>query len=116
MDRKPRRQAPRLNLGITAEFVCLEGRQSVVLEDISATGAKFSFARHRPLSKGILRWLGYEVFGEIQWVRDGHCGILFDRPISAACLFATRTAAPGAIIQERANANSHARDFVRGCD
>lgn len=101
-------------LGIEAEFISLEGRHPVTLQDLSASGAKMQVARGRPTASGILRWMDLEVFGEIKWQRGEWCGIVFDRPISNACLVRTRRAAPGLLAAERRNATNHARDFVNG--
>lgn len=109
-----RRQFPRLMLGITAEFIGLEGRQRVMLQDLSATGAKIQLMRPDSGPRGILRWLDYEVFAEVKWRRSGWCGLIFDPPISNACLVRTRLAAPGLIAEEKRNRHSHARDFVGG--
>ncbi len=109
-----RRQNPRLMLGIEAEFISLEGREPVTLQDLSATGAKIQVQRGRPTRTGILRWMDVEVLGEIVWRRDDWCGVVFDRPISNACLVRTRTAAPGLLAEAQRNAFSHARDFVNG--
>jgi hypothetical protein len=109
-----RRQCPRLMLGIDAEIISVEGRQPVVLRDLSETGAKIQLTRKTPMSRGIMRWLRYEVFGEVVWQQDGWCGLLFDRPISPACLFDTRVAAPGLVHDERKEARRYAMAFVAG--
>lgn len=115
MDRtNHRREHPRLLLGIEAKVIGLDGPQSVILQDISATGAKVQLARAEPLSKGILSWWNYEVFADVVW-RDGYwCGLRFERPISNQCLVATRAAAPDLIHDAERNRNSHAEDFVNG--
>lgn len=115
MDRaNHRREKPRLNLGIEAKIMGLDGQQSVVLQDISASGAKVQLAKAEPLSKGILTWLTYEVYADVVW-RDGHwCGLKFDNLISNQCLVETRAAAPGLINDARRNKNRHAEDFVSG--
>lgn len=109
-----RRRNPRLMLGITAEFISLEGRQPVTLQDLSATGAKIQLGGLQPSKRGILRWMEFEVLAEVKWRREGWCGLIFDRPISNACLFQTRINAPGLIAEEQRNRHSHARDFVSG--
>lgn len=101
-------------LGIAAEFYALEGRHAVILQDLSATGARIELKGDRPSAQGFLRWMGYEVFADIRWRRGKWCGMAFDRPISNACLFATRTATPQHLAQDRENAAKHARDFVNG--
>lgn len=115
MDRSlHRRQSPRLSLGVEAEFICIGGRQQVLLQDISATGAKLERLHRQPTANGFLRWMDFEVFGDIQWRGAGRCGIVFDRPLSTACLIQTRSAAPGVLREQQRNANSHARYFVLG--
>lgn len=115
MDREPhRRRNPRLALGIDAEFICLDGRQPVLLQDISATGARIAFLHRQPTANGFLRWINYEVFGDIKWRGRDECGIVFDRPISNACLLQTRSATPNLLLQQRLDADRHARNFVLG--
>lgn len=114
MDRTTlRRATSRLLLGIDARFVSLEGTQLVVLQDISATGARIEIERS-PSSRGFLQWMGLEVFCEIQWRRGKECGLEFDRPISKECLFATRQAAPALISSKMNSQTQHAREFVAG--
>ena len=115
MDRTIHRRAhPRLNLGIEAKFISLDGPETVILQDLSATGAKIQLARDEPLSKGILVWMDYEVFGDILWRDAFLCGISFDRPISNSCLVATRAAAPGLIKDASLSTARYAKDFVSG--
>ncbi len=109
-----RRQNPRLLLGIEAEFICMNGRQPVVLQDISATGAKMEVTQRPPTARGFLRWMDFEVFGDVKWRGGNQCGIIFDRPISNACLVETRRSVPSVLMQQRRDADRHARDFVLG--
>ena len=115
MDRIPHRRAhPRLCLGIAAELIGLSGTQRVILQDLSATGAKVQLQSPKAISKGVLRWLNFEVFGDIAWQQDDWCGLNFDRPLSNGCLFDTRAAAPGLLAIARRNRFRHAEDFVKG--
>lgn len=99
---------------IEAQFLGLTGRQVVTLQDLSATGAKIRAEDFPDAKRGILSWMHFEVFGEIKWRRGAWVGMVFDRPISLACLLETRSAAPGLLAEERRNINRHARDFVDG--
>ena len=109
-----RRQHPRLRLGIEAQFIALDARRSVILQDLSVTGAQLYLPEAVPLSQGVLQWLGFETFGERAW-QDGHwCGLQFDEPLPRPILVATRLAAEQyRVSAERALRDSAAR-FVRG--
>ena len=115
MDRTtPRRQNSRLLLGIEAEFIGMDGPEAVMLQDLSATGAKLQFAQPHSHRQGFLRWMRYEVFGDIVWIKGAWCGIQFDRPISQACLLDTRSAAPGLIQDAKNSTYRDAEAFVKG--
>ena len=114
MQEKPRRITPRLRLSIPAEFIALGGRIPVVLYDLSATGAKILVPANEKLGQGFLRWMDYEVFAEPVWQEKRWCGIAFDRPISAGCLFATRTSAADVVKDAAGENQRHAAAFVKG--
>ena len=109
-----RREHARLRLGIEAELVGLNGRQAVVLQDLSATGAKVQLRNPARIDRGILSWFHFEVFGEVVWQRNGWCGMAFDRPLSDGCLFETRDAAPGLQAEARLSVARYAQEFVNG--
>lgn len=115
MDRiEHRRENARLRLGIEAEFISMDGRQAVLLQDLSATGAKVQFPSSHSFAQGILSWMRYEVFCDVMWIDGEWSGMQFEKPISRSCLLETRAAAPR-LVQDAANASHrHAEDFVSG--
>ena len=109
-----RRKKPRLRLGVKAEIITLDGREEVLLQDLSLTGAKFHRNGNRPFDKGLLRWMRYETYGEVVWQRGSWVGIQFDRPISKEVLLATRAATPRLVQEARSETERYARDIVLG--
>lgn len=114
MDCNHRRHSPRLNLGIDAELIGLNGRQTVTLQDLSATGAKLQLNQPDVISQGFLRWMSLEAFGDVVWQKEDWCGMAFDRPIDPAWLYETRRAAPGLLRDAERASYRYAEDFVRG--
>ena len=109
-----RRAKPRLNLGIEAKFIGFGPPLDILLQDISATGAKLYLNQPEKLKQGFLCWDAYEVFGDIVWQEHEWCGMQFERPVSPECLFATRQAAPTLMKAARNATRDHAADFVAG--
>jgi hypothetical protein len=60
----------------------------------------------------VLSWAQHEAFGKIVWVKDGLCGIAFDRPISAQSLVATRDS--DQLPSDRQIERDHVREWVEG--
>ena len=48
----------------------------------------------RKISGGLLRWLGFEAFGDPAWQIGDELALHFDEPIDAAWLIETRQRAP----------------------
>lgn len=113
-ERVIRRQHSRLRLGIDARFLGFDGLQSVVLHDLSKTGAKVLLEEARPVSQGVLSWMDFEVFGEVAWRRGRWCGIEFDEQVSEACLVRTRADAPALPAEARERLLNQAEEFVAG--
>lgn len=111
-----RRQHARLRLGIEASFLGFDGTQSVILYDLSATGAKVLLEHAQPVSKGILVWLNYEAFGDIAWRKGRWCGIRFDEAISDELLISTRALSPTLEHAAKEKLLSEAERFVTGED
>lgn len=89
--RTGRRGRSRLRVRLAARLETLSATTSVVLHDISLTGAKISApASLRTGQDCVLLWDGHEAFGRLVWARAGFCGIAFDRPIAPQVLIATR--------------------------
>ena len=113
-DLHERRDVPRLRLGIAAGFISHGGRQPVLLDDISQAGAHITLSRPETVSKGILQWLGFEVFAEVAWQDGEHCGLQFDKPLSPGTIVQTREAAPELHTDRSAELRKTAEAWVRG--
>lgn len=91
-----RRRAPRLRLAIDARLITTWGEYPVRLDNLSETGAHISRPQQDAFGRCVLKWLGFETWGEMVWVRGGYCGIHFDKPLPEDWVSATR-ATPAAL-------------------
>ena len=89
-----RRRAQRLRLAIEARLTTTFGDSRVRLENLSETGAHMTRPKEASTGQCLLRWLGFESFGEIVWLRGGYCGIRFDTPLPESWVMQTREHAP----------------------
>lgn len=109
-----RRENPRLRLNLPAQLTALAGHESVLLENISATGARV--ATGLQLRVGVscmLRVQGLELFGDVAWSRPDRCGLIFEEPLTEQQLLAMRQF-DATRPSMRSMQNVWARDFVRG--
>jgi hypothetical protein len=110
---QPRRAFSRLRLGIPARLLSLDGQQWVTLVDLSQSGARVVLDSTSRISGGLLRWLGFEAFGDPAWQVGEELALHFDEPIEPTWLFETRQRAPVELDHEL-HARDAARDFVSG--
>ena len=93
-----RRAAARRPIFVAGSAVTIHGSKSVVVEDVSTTGAK---VRGRDLpapGKQVLIWMeGLDVLGSVAWSRSGECGIRFDASLDAAALTCLEEQAVGTV-------------------
>ena len=95
IEHQPRRGYARLRLGVMARLLTLEGEQWVTLVDLSQSGARVVLGDAGKVhGGGLLRWLGYEAFGDPAWQCGDELALHFDEPIDAAWLLETRRRAP----------------------
>lgn len=114
VDHIPRRAHSRLRLGIPARLLTLEGQQWVTLVDLSQSGARIVLEASRYVgSGGLLRWLGYEAFGDAAWQCGEELALRFDEPVDPAWLIETRRRAP-AELDQNGHVRRAAREFVVG--
>ena len=85
-----RRRAPRLRLAIDARLITTHGEYLVRLDNLSATGAHISRPKQDEFTACVLKWLGFEAWGQMVWMRGGYCGVRFERPLPDAWVEATR--------------------------
>jgi hypothetical protein len=112
-EHQPRRAHPRLRLGISARLLCLDGQQWVTLVDLSQSGARVVLGNPAKVSGGLLRWLGFEAFGDTAWRIGDELALRFDEPIDAAWLIETRQRAP-LELDRNLHARRAAREWVGG--
>ena len=76
-----KRSSPRARIGLQATLETLESRRSVLLENISATGARIQLADPpRPGSDVIIQCGQIDVMARVTWASRDTCGIHFDDP------------------------------------
>lgn len=79
-----RRNNERRPIFIAGSAVSLHGSKSVIVEDLSAAGAKLRGRDLPPVGKQVLVWMeGLDVLGLVAWSRFGEGGIMFDRALDA---------------------------------
>jgi hypothetical protein len=110
---KPRRAYSRLRLGIPARLLTLEGQQWVTLVDLSQTGARIVLGASGKVSGGLLRWLGFEAFGDPAWQAGEELALHFDEQIELDWLIETRQRA-AVEVNGDLHARRAAREWVNG--
>jgi hypothetical protein len=93
-DNVGRRVAPRLRLAISARLITNFGEYPVRLDNLSATGAHISRPKDERFSRCVLKWLRFEAWGELVWLRGGYCGIRFEKPLPEVWVLETREHTP----------------------
>ena len=94
-----RRQTPRFRLGIPARLITLERHLSVVLQDLSETGAGVALPAAHEFTVCVLRWMDFHAFAEVRWVRDNVVGLQFAGPLPLATLEQTVRDAPSIVAE-----------------
>ena len=90
MERGFGRRSPRLRLGMPARLITPERTWPVVLEDLSAIGARVTQSEAEESVVCVLRWMDYHAFADVAW-RDGTAmGLRFDKPLATSTIEATR--------------------------
>jgi len=87
------RRDSRLRLALPARMVSLQGYASVLLADLSQSGARVHLHEGdvlKPGAQAMLSWLGFEAFGTVVWCRYGFVGMEFDELLPADILLDTR--------------------------
>ena len=85
-----RRQSSRLRLVLEGRLITHRGSYPVRIDNLSREGAHLSRARQDDFTRCVLQWLGHEAMGQAVWMKDGYCGVLFDKPLAEAVILATR--------------------------
>jgi hypothetical protein len=95
-----RRKHPRLRVGIPARLETVHGTKTVDLLNLSQAGAKIDLAQIPKVREAILRWLDFEAMGNVIWQDGEQLGIVFDSPLTAEAILATRKLAPSVVEEE----------------
>jgi PilZ domain-containing protein len=90
----------RLQLGISARFETLDGRQRVRLMDLSQGGAHLVLSENGEFREGMLTWLRFETFGTVVWHEGPRIGLEFDKLLPLGVLVETRLRAPSVVREE----------------
>lgn len=110
-----RRSNARLRLGIPGRLILTSGSRECLLNDISASGARVTVAE-QPRSGGsaFLRFLEFEIFCEVKWVRGSQCGLLFADRIPRKDLVRLREFSDSFVEHDRAARARQTHDWVMG--
>jgi hypothetical protein len=113
LDFLPRRAHSRLRLGIPAQFITVNGSSNITLLDLSQSGARLQLSGPERAKDGVLKWMGFEVYGIKVWQSGTMIGVQFDKPISSNWVLATRNWRPSDR-ETKIEARSFARDWAKG--
>jgi hypothetical protein len=82
-----RRAAARQRVMIVGSAVTLDGTKSILVENVSRSGAKLR-GRHLPaIGKQVLVWMeGADALGRVAWTGFDQCGVAFDPPLEERAL------------------------------
>ena len=110
-----RRSNARLRLGIPGRLILTSGNRECLLNDISASGGRVTVAE-LPRSGGsaFLRFLEFEIFCEVKWVRGNQCGLRFADRLSREDLVRLRVFADNFVEHDRAVQARQTHDWVLG--
>lgn len=108
-----RRQAPRFRLGMSARLITLERHLTVVLEDLSESGAKLALPAPHAFTVCVVKWLDFHAFAEVRWMRESIVGLQFPSPLSAETIEQTLRYAPDLVTQVKRREASPSREFFK---
>jgi hypothetical protein len=82
-----RRLAPRRRIFVAGSAVTIHGSKSVIVENLSTSGARIRGQDLPPVGRKVLIWIeGLDVLGTVSWAKNLECGIRFDVPLDPAAL------------------------------
>ena len=109
------RNESRLRTRLRARLISKFAEDRVVLLNLSQRGCCLEASQPGGSKLIILRWEGFEAFGEIVWAMDRRIGIRFERPVPYEWVLATREVAEAAApICEIHDARESARAWAEG--
>lgn len=93
-----RRRSARRPIFVAGSAVTIHGSKSVVVENLSASGARIRGRGLPAPGKQILIWMeGLDVLGCVAWARSEECGVRFDASLDAESLACLEEQAVGTI-------------------
>lgn len=85
--RVDRRNKSRRQIFVAGSAVSVQGSKSVIVEDLSAEGAKLRGRDLPAVGKQVLIWMeGLDVLGSVAWSRFDERGVMFDSPLDPRAL------------------------------
>lgn len=80
-----RRVSERQTVFVTGSAVTVRGSKSVLIENLSLTGAKLLGRDLPETGKQILVWTeGFDALGSVAWKAFGQGGVVFDAPLEGS--------------------------------
>lgn len=93
-----RRAAARRAIFVAGSAVTIHGSRSVVVENLSASGARVRGRNLPKKGKQILIWMeGLDVLGSVAWARSDECGVRFDVSLDTEALTCLEEQAVGTV-------------------
>ena len=93
-----RRRMARRPIFVAGSAVTIHGSKSVVVENLSSSGARIRGRGLPGAGKQILIWMeGLDVLGSVAWTRSDECGIRFDVPLETEAMTCLEEQAVGTI-------------------
>ena len=94
-DRRRRARRPIFAVG---SAVTILGSRSVIVENLSVTGAKVCGRELPSIGKQVLIWMdGLDVLGSVAWSRGDECGVRFDAELDAQAMTCLEEQAVGTV-------------------
>lgn len=85
------RTESRLRVALPAVLTTRDGTRRVLLEDLSARGARISGdIPYNTGEEAVLQWSRFEAHGAVWWFGEDDCGLHFFEPVPVEHLLATR--------------------------
>ncbi|TCD06566.1 hypothetical protein EYB45_02305 [Erythrobacteraceae bacterium CFH 75059] len=109
-----RRDHQRLRLKLAASLITVSATEPVLLLDLSQTGARIATRAPLSITSGFLRWLRWEMFGDVVWEKGPMIGLRFDEKLPLEVLLSTRREAPDESRRHADDALEHARAWAAG--
>jgi len=93
-----RRSAPRRQIFVAGSAVTVQGSKSIVVENVSTTGARVRGRHLPPIGKQVLIWMeGLDVLGSVAWANKDECGVRFDASLDCDALACLEERAVGTV-------------------